>query len=61
MPLVMHMACVNLGLNMSQALVASTLNAAASMGKSDMYGSLEVGKYGDLVAINASRWEHLVY
>ena len=59
--MVMHLACVNFGMSMSEALVAATLNAAASMGRSDMYGSIEIGKYGDLVAIKAPRWEHLVY
>ena len=37
-----------MGMTMNEALVAGTLNAAASLGHSDMYGSLEVGKYGDM-------------
>ena len=31
------------------------------MNRSKMYGSIEIGKYADLVLINASRWDHLIY
>lgn len=61
MPLVMHLACVNLRLSMPEALVAATINAAHSMGKSKDYGSLEVGKWGDAVLVAADAWEHLIY
>lgn len=61
MPMVMHLACVLLRLSMPEALVAATLNAAASLGKSDTHGSLEVGKLADMVVIDAPRWEHLIY
>ncbi|XP_070559217.1 probable imidazolonepropionase [Ptychodera flava] len=61
MPLTMHLACVNLHMSMNEALAAATINAAASLGKADTHGSLEVGKVGDLVIINAPRWEHLIY
>ena len=40
---------------MEEALVAATLNAAAALGKADRHGSLEVGKFGDMVLINAPR------
>ncbi|XP_033647145.1 probable imidazolonepropionase [Asterias rubens] len=61
MPLVMHLACVNLRMTMDEALVAATINAAASLGKSMTHGSLEVGKVGDMIIIDAPRWEHLIY
>lgn len=50
-----------MGMTMNEALVAGTLNAAASIGHSDMYGSLEVGKYGDMLVLDCSQWEHLFY
>ena len=50
-----------MGMTMNEALVAGTLNAAASIGHSDMYGSLEVGKYGDMLLLDAPQWEHLFY
>ncbi|NWT65925.1 HUTI imidazolonepropionase, partial [Prunella himalayana] len=61
MPMVMHLACVNMKMSMNEALAAATINAAYALGKSDTHGSLEVGKQGDLLIINSSRWEHLIY
>ncbi|XP_038047809.1 probable imidazolonepropionase [Patiria miniata] len=61
MPLAMHLACVNLGMTMDEALAAATINAAASLGKASSHGSLEVGKVGDMIVIDAPRWEHLIY
>lgn len=50
-----------MGMTMNEALVAGTLNAAASIGHSDMFGSLEVGKFGDMLILDAPQWEHLFY
>jgi len=55
-PIVMHLACILLRLSMPEALVAATLNAAASLGKSDTQGSLEIGKLADMVVIDAPRY-----
>ncbi|KAL6084178.1 hypothetical protein STEG23_002852 [Scotinomys teguina] len=60
-PMVMHLACVNMRMTMQEALAAATINAAYALGKSHTHGSLEVGKQGDAIIINASRWEHLIY
>uniref|UniRef100_A0A2K5E798 Probable imidazolonepropionase n=1 Tax=Aotus nancymaae TaxID=37293 RepID=A0A2K5E798_AOTNA len=61
MPMVMHLACVNMRMSMTEALAAATINAAYALGKSHTHGSLEVGKQGDLIIINSSQWEHLIY
>ncbi|XP_020619439.1 probable imidazolonepropionase [Orbicella faveolata] len=61
MPLTMHLACVNLHMTMEESLVAATINAAASLGRSHTHGSLESGKVADMLVIDAPRWEHLVY
>jgi len=61
MPLVMNQACVLMRMTMNEALVAATLNAAASLRRSDTHGSLEIGKYADMVVLAAPRWEHIVY
>ncbi|KAM5170494.1 putative imidazolonepropionase [Mantella aurantiaca] len=61
MPMVMHLACVNLRMSLKEALAAATINAAYSLGRSHTHGSLEVGKQGDVVIINAPRWEHIIY
>ncbi|XP_008398694.1 putative imidazolonepropionase [Poecilia reticulata] len=61
MPVVMHLACVNMRMSMTEALAAATINAAYALGRSDTHGSLEVNKHGDLLILNATRWEHLIY
>jgi len=61
MPHVMNLACVLMKMTMNEALVASTLNAAASLEKSHSHGSIEKGKYGDFVVLDTPKWEHLIY
>ncbi|XP_053271078.1 probable imidazolonepropionase [Pleuronectes platessa] len=61
MPIVMHLACVNMRMSMPEALAAATINAAYALGRSHTHGSLEVNKHGDLLVLNTSRWEHLIY
>ncbi|KAG7244115.1 hypothetical protein INR49_004932 [Caranx melampygus] len=57
----MHLACVNMKMSMPEALAAATINAAYALGCSHTHGSLEVNKHGDLLILNATRWEHLIY
>ncbi len=54
-PVVLHLACVLLHLSMEEALVAATINAAASVGRAETHGSIEVGKHGDMVVVDAHR------
>lgn len=61
MPFIMNLACVQMKMTLSEALVAATLNAAASLLKSKTHGSLEVGKVGDCVVIDADNWQHIIY
>ena len=61
MPYVMNLACVQMRLTMNEALVAATLNAAASLNQSHSHGSLEVGKKADFIILDAPRWEHIIY
>lgn len=61
MPVAMHLACVNLGMSLPEALAASTINSAHSLGRGATHGSLEVGKVGDLLVLETPVWEHLVY
>lgn len=61
MPTTMNLACVTLGMTMAEAVAASTLNAAAALGLGGTLGSIEVGKAGDLLVLDAPGWEHIVY
>ncbi len=51
----MHLACVILRMSMNEALIAATVNAAASLGRSKTHGSIEVGKFADLLIVDAPR------
>ena len=57
----MNLACVNYRMTLSEALVAATINAAASLSKSHLYGSIEPGKKADLLVLETNKWEHLIY
>ncbi|CAK9290477.1 unnamed protein product [Gordionus sp. m RMFG-2023] len=61
MPIAMYTAVVTMGMTLEESLVASTLNAAASLNMSQDYGSLERDKMGDLLVLDCSDWKHLIY
>lgn len=61
MPFVMNLACVTMRLTMNESLVAATINAAGSLGVADEHGSIEPGKWGNLILLDAPRWEHITY
>lgn len=61
MPHTMNLACVNMKMTVNEALVAATINAAYSLGVEHVVGSIEVGKSGDLILLDAPKWEHVVY
>lgn len=52
----MNLACVTLGMTMQEALCAATINAAASLNKAETHGSIEEGKFADLLLLNAPRY-----
>ncbi len=52
MPAAMTLACFAMGLTFEEALVASTINAAAALDRDDRVGSLEPGKQFDAVLID---------
>ena len=61
LPLVMSIACVEMGLTPAEALVAVTINAAHSVGLGAEIGSLEPGKQADLVIWDVPSIEQLPY
>ncbi|MDP2054760.1 MAG: imidazolonepropionase, partial [Acidobacteriota bacterium] len=54
MPFVMSLACFGMNLTLEEALVASTINAAASIDRADTIGSLEPGKQLDAVIVQGA-------
>lgn len=61
MPLVMAIACRYQKLLPSEALNASTLNAAYAVGMGDKVGSIQAGKQADLLIVDAPDYRHLAY
>lgn len=58
---VLWIACLTAGLSVDEAIAAATLNAAATLGRADRIGSIEVGKRADLAVHAVPNRYHLVY
>ena len=52
-PLTFALACIYMQFSVAEAITALTLNGAAALGRADHIGSIEVGKQGDLVVLDA--------
>ncbi len=61
LPLVMSIACLEMGLTPAEALAAVTINAAHSIDLGAEIGSIEPGKQADLVIWEASSVEQIPY
>jgi imidazolonepropionase len=61
LPLVMSLACMQLGLTPAEALSACTVNAAWVLGRAGRLGRVEPGYDGDVVILEADDWRHVSY
>ncbi|WP_334139094.1 imidazolonepropionase [Thermovirga lienii] len=61
MPFVFGLAVLNMDMTVEEALVASTLNAAYSIGLNHKVGSLEVGKQADFLLLDGETPAILAY
>lgn len=61
LPLIQTLACCGMRMTPAEALVASTLNAAAALGIADRVGSLEVGKQADVLVLQGSDFREIAY
>ncbi len=61
MPLMMTIACTQMMMSPEEAIVASTLNAAAALNRSGEIGSIETGKKADLIVLNIPNYKFLPY
>jgi imidazolonepropionase len=59
-PFAMAVACFSMGLSLEEAIAASTLNAAYSLGIHAERGRLEAGKRADLVILRSARLLDLI-
>ncbi|MGE3466973.1 MAG: imidazolonepropionase [Pyrinomonadaceae bacterium] len=61
MPMAMSIACRYQKLLPSEALNASTINAAYSIGLGESHGSIEVGKAADLISLDYDDYRQIAY
>lgn len=61
MPMIMAMATRYEKLTTAEALVAATLNAAYATGVGDVVGSLQAGKYADVLIADVPDYRYLTY
>jgi imidazolonepropionase len=61
MQLMLSLACTQMRMTPAEAIVAATINAACSLGRGAVIGSLEVGKRADLIVLDCSYYRQLPY
>jgi imidazolonepropionase len=61
LPLVMSLACTQMGLSPGEALGAVTVNAAHVLGRADRLGRLAPGYDADVTLLAAPDWRHVAY
>jgi imidazolonepropionase len=61
MPLMMTIACTQMGMTPEEAITAATLNGAAALNISSTVGSIEVGKRADLLVADVPDYRFLAY
>ncbi|MDO5689280.1 MAG: imidazolonepropionase [Tissierellia bacterium] len=60
-PLMIALATIYMKMTVEETITALTLNGAAAIGRADQVGSLEVGKKGDVILLDAPAYKHLSY
>jgi len=61
MPMVLSLACTQMKIWPSEAITASTINAAYSLNRGDKIGSLEVGKVANFAIFDCEDFRELTY
>ncbi|HEY6341562.1 MAG TPA: imidazolonepropionase [Bryobacteraceae bacterium] len=61
MPFVLSLACTHMRMTPAEGIAASTINAAYSLGRGDILGSLEPGKHADFVIHDCTDYREIPY
>lgn len=61
MPMILSLACTQMRMTPAEAIAASTINAAYSLGRDKRIGSLEVGKFADLAVFDVADYREIPY
>lgn len=61
MQFIISLACYNMKLLHAEAITAATINAAHAINRADDIGSLEVGKFADIILLDVPNHHHIPY
>ncbi len=61
MQMVISLAITQMKMKVEEAIVASTINAAAAIGEADRIGSIEKGKQADIIILDVPNYMHIGY
>ncbi len=61
MPMVLSLACTQMKMSPAEAISASTINSAHSLGRGDQIGSLESGKLANFTIFDCNDYRELAY
>jgi imidazolonepropionase len=61
MPMVLSLACTQMKMSPAEAIAASTINAAYSLGRGHKTGSLEIGKLANFAIFDCQDYRELAY
>ncbi len=61
MPMILSLACTQLGMAPAEAITAATINAAYALRREKRIGSLEVGKQADLAVFEVADYREIPY
>ena len=61
MPMIMTIACTQMGMTPEEAITAATINAAAALKMSNRVGSIDVGKQADIILYDAPNYRYIPY
>lgn len=60
-PLIVALATLNMNIGTEEAITALTINGAAALGRADTIGSLDIGKYGDVIILKYPSYQFIPY
>jgi imidazolonepropionase len=61
MPMILSLSCTHMKMSLGEAISASTINAAYSLGRGDRIGSLEPGKFANFTTFDCADYRELAY
>jgi imidazolonepropionase len=60
-PLIFALATLYMNIDTEEAITALTINGAAALGRADIIGSIDIGKYGDVIILKYPSYQFIPY